>query len=88
MPAGSLTWLGSFARGCPDRRLGGVREAQALHLVKALEHKGRLQIAPGDCWRPPCAWGLFNVMTRLRQKLSGLPVGKGTHMPQAGRKYT
>lgn len=55
MPAGSLTWLGSFARGCPDRRLGGVREAQALHLVKALEHKGRLQIAPGDRWRPPCA---------------------------------
>ena len=81
MPAGSLTGLGSSARGRPDRGLGGVREAQALHLVEALEHKCRLQIAPGDCRRPPCAWVLFDVVTRLRQKLSVLLVGKGPRMP-------
>ena len=81
MLAGSRTWLGSFAQGRPDRGLGGVREAQALHLVKALEHKGRLQIAPGDRRRPPCAWVLFNDMTCLHENLPVLLVAKGPYMP-------
>ena len=62
----TITRVGRLARGCTDGCFSGVCQAQALHLIKALEHKGGLQIAPRDEWSSPRIRVATNVVACLQ----------------------
>ena len=46
-----------------------MRQAQALHLIEALEHKGGLQVAPRDDWSAPRIRVVTDVMACLQALL-------------------